>query len=85
MINLIRPGDATDDGGEVIIASEMMRYGGVPVARKGSHVKCSQHPDVNPNVILEGDAKITDHGVPVAWEGHKATCRCSLISSQVNS
>ena len=81
MIDLIRLGDATDHGGKVISASRTMDFDGKAVARKGDHVKCPQHPDVNPNVILEGDAKITDHGVPVARQGHKATCGCSLISS----
>ncbi|WP_423381213.1 PAAR domain-containing protein [Burkholderia sp. LMG 32019] len=81
MINLIRLGDTTDHGGEVITASDTVRYAGVRVARKGDKVKCPLHPDVNPNLILEGDPKITDHGVPVARQGHKATCGCSLISS----
>jgi uncharacterized Zn-binding protein involved in type VI secretion len=84
MINLIRLGDTTDHGGEVISASETMRYGGKCVARKDDHVKCPQHPGVNPNVILEGDSNITDRGVPVARQGHHATCGCSLISSLVN-
>ena len=81
MIDRIRLGDTTDHGGEVITASETMRYKGVRVARKGDNVKCPQHPDVNPNLILEVDPKITDHGVPVARQGHHATCECSLISS----
>ncbi|AXF18005.1 PAAR domain-containing protein [Paraburkholderia caledonica] len=83
MIDLIRLGDSTDHGGEVITASDTMHYGGRRVARKGDHVTCAQHPDVKPNVIIEGDEKITDHGVPVARQGHRATCGCSLISSIV--
>ncbi|MFP6560834.1 PAAR domain-containing protein [Paraburkholderia sp. B3] len=81
MIDLIRLGDTTDHGGEVVTASRTMRYKGVRVARKGDEVKCPQHPDVSPNVILEGDPKIRDKGVPVARQGHHATCGCSLISS----
>jgi uncharacterized Zn-binding protein involved in type VI secretion len=50
-------------------------------ARKGDLVECPLHPEVNPNVILEGDGEITDHGIPVARQGHHATCGCSLISS----
>jgi uncharacterized Zn-binding protein involved in type VI secretion len=80
-INLIRLGDTTDHGGEVITASDTMRYGGRRVARKGDLVTCPLHPEVNPNVILEGDEEITDLGVPVARQGHKSTCGCSLISS----
>jgi uncharacterized Zn-binding protein involved in type VI secretion len=80
-IDLIRLGDTTDHGGEVITASETMRYSGRRVARKGDLVMCPQHPEVQPNVILEGDSKINDHGVPVARHGHRATCGCRLISS----
>ncbi|PRX99397.1 hypothetical protein B0G73_123120 [Paraburkholderia sp. BL25I1N1] len=36
MSDLIRLGDATDHGGEVITASEVMRYGGVRVARRAT-------------------------------------------------
>jgi uncharacterized Zn-binding protein involved in type VI secretion len=83
MINLIRLGDATSHGGEVITASETMRYDGRCVARKGDAVTCPLHPDINPNVIMEGDDKITDHGVPVARHRHKAMCGCHLISSLI--
>ena len=85
MIDLIRLGDTTDHGGEVITASDTMRYGGRRVAREGDEVKCPQHPEVQPNVILEGDRKITDRGTPVARHGHRAMCACSLISSLVQA
>ena len=39
------------------------------------------HPDVNPNVILDGDTSMKDAGIPIARHGHKATCGCTLISS----
>jgi uncharacterized Zn-binding protein involved in type VI secretion len=80
MIDLIRLGDTTDHDGEVITASETMRYQGVGVARKGDEVKCPQPPQVQPNLVLEGDPKITDHGIPVARQGHQARCGCRLIS-----
>jgi uncharacterized Zn-binding protein involved in type VI secretion len=80
MIDLIRLGDTTNHGGEVVSASEWMKFRGVPVARIGDHVKCPEHPDTNPNVITEGDKKFKDRGVPVARQGHHATCGCSLIS-----
>ncbi|MGE8165229.1 PAAR domain-containing protein [Paraburkholderia sp. NPDC080076] len=83
MIDLIRLGDTTDHGGEVITASQTMRYAGRRVARVGDLVKCPLHPEVQPNMILEGDRKITDRGTPVARQGHHATCGCSLISSLV--
>jgi uncharacterized Zn-binding protein involved in type VI secretion len=73
MIDFIRLNDTTDHGGEVITASEIMRYGGRRVARKGDEVKCPQHLEVQPNRILEGDPNITDRGIPVARQGHHAT------------
>ena len=80
MMNLIRLDD-TDHGGKVITASTTMRYDGRFVARKGDEVSCPKHPDVKPNVILDGDTSMTDDGVPIARHGDKATCGCSLISS----
>ncbi|MCM2494760.1 PAAR domain-containing protein [Burkholderia glumae] len=81
MMNLVRLGDDTDHGGKVITASTKMRFDGRFVARKGDEVSCPRHPDVKPNVIVEGDASMTDNGVPIARHGHKATCGCALISS----
>jgi uncharacterized Zn-binding protein involved in type VI secretion len=85
MIDLIRLDDDTDHGGKVITASRTMRFDGRFVARKGDEVSCPKHPDVKPNVILEGDASMTDDGVPIARHGHKATCGCTLISSAAAS
>ncbi|PRX28063.1 putative Zn-binding protein involved in type VI secretion [Paraburkholderia sp. BL18I3N2] len=84
MSNLIRLGDTTDHGGEVITASDTMRYGGRRVARADDLVKCPLHPELEPNAILEGDNRITDHGVPVARQGHLTTCGCRLVSSLIS-
>ncbi|MGY6117373.1 PAAR domain-containing protein [Paraburkholderia strydomiana] len=46
-------------------------------------MECSQHPDVQQNVISQGDEKIADRGVPVARQRHRARCGCNLISSIV--
>lgn len=80
-MNLIRLDDDTDHGGKVITASKTMKYDGRYVARKGDEVSCPKHPDVKPNVILEGDESMTDDGIPIARHGHEATCGCHLISS----
>ncbi|MFM0741682.1 PAAR domain-containing protein [Paraburkholderia xenovorans] len=80
-MNLIRLGDDTDHGGKVITASQTMQFDGRFVARKGDEVSCPKHEDVRPNVITEGDESITDGGLPVARDGHQATCGCRLISS----
>ncbi|MFL9896408.1 PAAR domain-containing protein [Paraburkholderia sp. RL17-381-BIF-C] len=83
MIDYIRLGDTTDHGGKVVTASQTMHYAGRRVARKGDLIECPLHPDVEPNMILDGDEKIRDHGTPVARQGHRATCGCSLVSSLV--
>ncbi|SAK88101.1 PAAR repeat-containing protein [Caballeronia catudaia] len=83
MINLIRLGDATDHGGKVITASETMRMDGRYVARKGDQVTCPKHPEINPNLIIDGDESMTDDGVPLARHGYRAMCGCRLISSLI--
>ena len=84
MVDITRLGDTTDHGGEVITASDTMRYGGRRVARKGDLVTCPLHPEIIPNVILEGDTNIKDAEIPVARHGHSTTCGCHLISSLVS-
>lgn len=81
MTDLIRLGDSTDHGGKVESASTTMSYDGVPVARKGDRLSCPKHPQVQPNVIEEGDDTTTDEGIPVARNGHRGTCGCRLITS----
>jgi len=81
MTDLIRLGDATDHDGRVISASPTMRYEGRPVARKGDQVSCPKHPDVNPNLIIDGDESTLDEGIPAARHGYRAMCGCKLISS----
>lgn len=80
MPNLIRLGDPTDHGGQVISASSTMRYDGRFVARKGDQVSCPKH-NLRPNLIIDGDESTMDHGVPVARHGYQAMCGCRLISS----
>ncbi|HFM0438515.1 PAAR domain-containing protein, partial [Klebsiella pneumoniae] len=31
--------------------------------------------------IIEGNSDYLDHGIPVAFHGHKCACGCTLISS----
>ncbi|MDF3086790.1 PAAR domain-containing protein [Burkholderia sola] len=73
----------TDHGGKVETGSTKMRFDGRFVARKGDLVSCPQHPGVSPNVIEEGDASMTDDGIPIARHGHRATCGCHLLSSLI--
>ena len=81
MTDFVRLGDTTDHGGKVVTASETADYDGVPLARKGDRIECPQHPDVVPNVIVEGDEGVLDEGLPIARNGHRGTCGCHLISS----
>lgn len=83
MTDLVRIGDSTDHGGKVISGSAAMRYDGRAVARKGDQVSCPRHPDVRPNLIVDGDTSMTDGGVPIARHGYRAMCGCRLISSLV--
>lgn len=81
MIDLTRLGDMTDHGGEVVRESDIMRYDGRRVARKGDLVTCPLHSDINPNVFLEGDGNFADAGVSDVRHGQQATCDCHLKSS----
>ena len=81
MLDFVRLGDATTHGGKVITASQTMKYESRGVARKGDQVSCPRHPDVRPNLIIDGDASTMDEGVPVARHGYRAMCGCQLISS----
>jgi uncharacterized Zn-binding protein involved in type VI secretion len=83
MPDFIRLGDATDHRGKVESASTTMSYDGIPLARKGDRVSCPLHPQVQPNVIEEGDETTSDEGIPLARAGHRGTCGCQLISSLI--
>ena len=79
--NVIRLGDSTDHGGQVI-ASGAPRFlvDGKPVALKGDACSCP-HPGHGGVTIAEGDPNHTVNGIPVAYEGHKTTCGATLVSS----
>lgn len=80
MFQFIRKGDKTTHGGSVQTCSETMIIGGIGVARKGDKVSCPK-PGHGTTTIIEGNPEFLDHGVPVAFHGHKCGCGCSLISS----
>jgi uncharacterized Zn-binding protein involved in type VI secretion len=81
MFDAVRLGDSTDHGGRIISASSNMRIDGRFVARKGDEVTCPKHPDMKPNLIIEGFEHGTNRGIPIARHGHRAMCGCHLISS----
>ena len=69
-------------GGEVMEGSEVDDMDGRKVARKGDQVNCVEH-GINP--IAEGDNSTLVDNRPVALEGHRASCGCTLMSRQQTS
>lgn len=78
MLPIIRKGDKTTHNGHVLTGSSTMKFGGIGVARKGDKVSCPTH---GTTAIIEGNANYLDNGVPVAFQGHKCGCGCTLLSS----
>ncbi|MEC5407247.1 PAAR domain-containing protein [Paraburkholderia sp. MPAMCS5] len=66
-------------GGEVIQGSDADSLDGRKVAGKGNRVNCVEHCV---NSIVDGDDSTVVSGMPVALEGHHATCGCILVSRQ---
>jgi len=73
MLQIIRKGDKTTHGGSVLTSSETMKFGGIGVAREGDKVSCPV-PGHGPTTIVEGNPDYLDHGIPVAFHGHKCAC-----------
>lgn len=80
MLPIIRIGDKTTHGGSVLTGSGTMKFGGVGVARKGDNVSCPKDGH-GATTIVEGNPNYLDQGAPVAFQGHKCGCGCTLISS----
>lgn len=80
MKGIIRLGDTHTGGGKVLTGSTHMRFAGIAVARLGDSVSC---PIIGHGitVIVEGHPTFKDHGIPVAFHGHRCSCGCTLISS----
>jgi uncharacterized Zn-binding protein involved in type VI secretion len=64
-------------GGDVTGGSHADIVDGKAVARKGDTVECKQH---GTQTIAEGDGTSMIGGSPVALQGHRATCGCTLLS-----
>ncbi|MFL9927174.1 PAAR domain-containing protein [Herbaspirillum lusitanum] len=71
-------GDYISSGGRVIAVSGNMNIDGRRNARAGDPVSCPRHGH---NRIIEGDATLFDHGVPVVLHGHRCACGCVVIAS----
>ena len=71
-------GDALEPhGGTVMTGSDTDSVDGKAIARKGDLVDCAGH-GINP--IAEGDESSVFAGRPVALDGHRAECGCTLVS-----
>ena len=83
MKGIIRLGDQTTHGGNVIEATSQMVINGKPAALVGDLVSCPRPGDgVNP--IIEGSETMSFGGKAVAVDGCKTACGCALISSMPN-
>lgn len=81
MPNVIRLGDPTDHGGQVV-ASGAPHYtvDGIPVALMGDACTCPRRGHDH-CVIAEGSPDHTINGIPVAYEGHHTSCGAVLKST----
>jgi uncharacterized Zn-binding protein involved in type VI secretion len=84
MKGVIREGDKTDHGCQVVTASENSGVMGKGVARVGDRCTCGQK-DRHECVIVEGSPKVTIDGREVAFDGHRTSCGATLISTLTSS
>jgi uncharacterized Zn-binding protein involved in type VI secretion len=79
-LQVVRLGDKTSHGGEVITASQTHTISGMGIARVGDQVSCPKKGH-GANKIIEGAMTYTIGGRMVALHGHKCECGCTLIAS----
>jgi uncharacterized Zn-binding protein involved in type VI secretion len=84
MKGVIRLGDITSHGGKVLAASGTSIVHGIPVARQGDACICPIKGHTS-CFIAEGDPRVLNGGIPVAFQGHKTSCGATLISSAQTS
>ena len=80
MKGVIRIGDKNISGGTVVSGSTTMKFHGIGVVRVGDPVICPI-PGHGRNVVAEGHPVFKDHGVPIAFHGHRCACGCALLTS----
>jgi uncharacterized Zn-binding protein involved in type VI secretion len=81
---VVRLGDFTSHGGQVITASTTHTIGGIGIARVGDKVTCPL-PGHGMSVIVAGVPTYLIGGRMVALHGHQGACGCSLIASVVTA
>jgi uncharacterized Zn-binding protein involved in type VI secretion len=74
---VIRQGDTLrEHGGEVLEGHYLCH--GLPIAAQGATVHCNMHGLTE---IAEGSDLFQVDGCPVALDGHRCGCGCTLVSS----
>jgi uncharacterized Zn-binding protein involved in type VI secretion len=79
MKKIVRLGDGTDHGGEVIGSIPHTNLNGKAIAGKGNMVFCPLCKGEFP--IMEGSSNYRVNGTPVALDGMKTACGARLIAS----
>jgi len=84
MPNVIRVGDPTSHGGQVIESSAThITVSGKPVALVGDKCICPIYGHQNCSIV-SGNAKHVVNGKAVAYDGDKTSCGATLISTVGN-
>lgn len=76
---VIRLGDKTTHGGQVIQVASTTTVDAIRIARIGDIVTCPKCK--GRHQIVEGEPTCKDDGIPIALHGHKTSCGAMLISS----
>nr|WP_242431982.1 PAAR domain-containing protein [Burkholderia ambifaria] len=77
--DMIRLGDATDHGGEVIEAAGDLKHMGIAVALEGHAVRCHRCGGVFP---LLASGSRTHRGRRVGYHGDKTGCGATVIGQR---
>lgn len=84
MAKVIRLGDPTSHGGQVVsVSAKWFTVDGIAVARVNDVCSCPV-PGHGTCVIVEGEPTHTIDGLAVAYDGHKTSCGATLISTVDN-
>jgi uncharacterized Zn-binding protein involved in type VI secretion len=82
--NIIRVGDPTSHGGQVLASSATNHtVDGIAIALQGDPCSCPIRGHSG-CTIAQGDPDHTINGVPVAYSGHLTTCGATLQSTLTN-
>ncbi len=80
MKGVIRVGDRTSHGGQVVTGCEKYLVDGKPIARVGDECTCPVHGHTGVKIV-EGHVNIIVDGKPMALHGFMTSCGATLITS----